>query len=124
MPALKGIRGLGMSDDLQLATRLAEKFDYTNTFYHQAPFLDLTNPDPADAGRYDFLICAEILEHVPAPLEPVFAALYRMLKPDGVLVMSTPFGLAGETREHFPSLHVYALATLGSRPVLVNRRIL
>jgi hypothetical protein len=31
-PTLKGIRGIGMSDSPELAKRLAEKFDYINTF--------------------------------------------------------------------------------------------
>src|SRR5579872_235774 len=39
-PVLKGIRGIGMSDAPGLADRLAEKFDYTNTYYHQAPVFD------------------------------------------------------------------------------------
>jgi len=122
MPKLKGIRGLGMSDSPQLAARLEEKFDYINTYYHQSPRFDITHPDATEEGRYDFVICAEVLEHVPPPVERAFATLYRILKPDGVLVMSTPCGLSGEDREHFPDLHEYTLASLGSGTVLVNRR--
>ena len=33
-PVLKNRRGLGMTDDASYASLLAEKFDYTNTFYH------------------------------------------------------------------------------------------
>src|SRR5437016_12482518 len=65
-PVLKSIRAIGMTDPPALAGGLAEKFDYTNTFYHQAPRLDLTQPDERDLGRYDFILSSEVLEHVPA----------------------------------------------------------
>lgn len=121
-PTLKGIRGIGMSDSPELAERLAEKLDYTNTFYHQAPRLDVTNPDPADLGRYDFILSSEVMEHVPPPVEQAFANLFRLLKPDGILVMTTPYTLGGKTKEHFPELHHFTLAQLGAETVLVNRR--
>ena len=41
-------------------------------------------------NRYDLIFCMEVLEHVTNP----FAAakeIYRMLKPDGLAVVSTPF---------------------------------
>src|SRR5579871_1544508 len=79
-PVLKSVRGIGMSDSPDLAARLSEKFDYTNTFYHQAPFFDVSQPDPRDEGRYDFILTSEVMEHVPPPVERSFAALYRMLK--------------------------------------------
>ena len=50
-PVLKGIRGIGMSDPPELAERLAEKFEYTNTFYHQEPRLDVADPSPKHTGR-------------------------------------------------------------------------
>jgi SAM-dependent methyltransferase len=121
-PTLKGIRGIGMSDSPQLAARLSEKFDYTNTFYHQAPFFDVTKPDDRDAGRFDFILSSEVMEHVPPPVEQSFAALAKLLKPDGVLLMTTPYTIAGKTCEHFPELHQYTLASPGGRTVLVNRR--
>lgn len=121
-PVLKGIRGIGMSDSPDLASRLAEKFDYTNTFYHQAPFFDATNPDPQDAGRFDFILSSEVMEHVPPPVEQAFANLFRVLKPDGLLLMTTPYRIDGHTAEHFPELHQYTLASPGGRTVLINRR--
>ena len=122
-PTLKGIRGIGMSDSPPLAARLAEKFDYTNTFYHQAPFFDVTAPDPRDTGRFDFILSSEVMEHVPPPVEESFAALSRLLKPDGLLLMTTPYSIDGQTAEHFPDLREYTLASLGGRTVLMNRRL-
>lgn len=121
LPELKEIRGIGMSDSLPLAERLARKFDYTNTFYHCAPRLDLTNPDPREFGRYDFILSSEVMEHVPPPIERAFENLLAMLKPNGLLLMTTPFLLDGKTHEHFPDLHEFSLAKLGDRIVLVNR---
>jgi len=121
-PAMKSICGIGMSDSAELAEKLAEKLDYTNTFYHQAPRFDVVNPDPADFGRYDFILTSEVMEHVPPPIEQSFANLFRLLKPDGVLIMTTPYTLGGITREHFPELHEFALASPGGKTVLINRR--
>ena len=121
-PVLKGIRGLGMSDPKGLAARLAEKFDYTNTFYHEEPRLDIVDPAPEHLNRYDFILSSEVLEHVPPPVEKAFKNLSRMLKPDGLLLLTVPYTIGGQTAEHFPELHDYALATPGGRTVLVNRR--
>jgi SAM-dependent methyltransferase len=121
-PVLKQIRGIGMSDSPELAKMLAEKFDYTNTFYHQAPFFDITNPREGDAGRYDFILSSEVMEHVPPPIEKSFEALARLLKPEGVLLLTTPYNVEGKTVEHFPELHEYTLASVGGNIVLVNRR--
>ena len=121
-PVLKSVRGAGMSDPGNLAERLAEKFDYVNTFYHQPPRLDIVEPEREQIGRYDFILSSEVLEHVPPPVEHAFANLNRMLKPDGLLLLTAPYKIDGGTQEHFPDLHQYALAAPGGRTVLVNRR--
>src|SRR5678815_5515724 len=121
-PVLKGVRGLGMSDPDALAGRLVEKFDYTNTFYHQEPRVDVVNPAAEHIGRYDFILSSEVLEHVPPPVERAFGNLNRMLRPDGLLLLTVPYTINGQTAEHFPELHEYALAAPGGRNVLVNRR--
>jgi SAM-dependent methyltransferase len=125
-PVLKGIRGFGMSDPPELALRLAEKFSYTNTFYHQEPRLDIADPSPEHlrqhTGLYDFILTSEVLEHVSPPVERAFVNINRMLKPDGLLLLTVPYRIDGRTAEHFPQLHEYALASPGGRTVLVNRR--
>jgi len=121
-PTMKAIRGIGMSDSPQLASQLAEKFDYTNTFYHQPPFLDVNHPDERDTGRFDFILSSEVMEHVPPPVEQAFSNIFRMLKRDGLLLMTTPYTIDGKTAEHYPELHEYGLASPGGKTVLVNRR--
>lgn len=122
LPTMKCLRGIGMSDTPALAEHLAKKFDYTNTFYHQAPYFDAAHVDQTDAGRYDFIFSSEVMEHVIPPVENAFAALARVLKPEGVLLLTTPYNLEGKTEEHFPDLYEYSLASVGGRAVLVNRR--
>jgi hypothetical protein len=62
------------------------------------------------------------MEHVPPPVERAFQSLYAMLKPDGLLLMTTPYSIGAKTAEHFPDLHEFALTRLGGKLVLVNRR--
>ena len=62
-PQLKAIRGLGMSDKEGYAELLAEKFDYTNTFYDREPRVDFTQLGRELSGRYDFILSADVLEH-------------------------------------------------------------
>jgi SAM-dependent methyltransferase len=121
-PAMKGLRGFGMSDPPSLSQQLERKFDYTNTFYHQPPKIDIVNPPESEWGRYDFIVSSEVMEHVPPPVENAFANLYRLLKPNGVLLLTVPYGIEKLTKEHFPELHEYALASPGGKTVLVNRR--
>lgn len=121
-PTLRGIRMLGMSDPPALAERLAAKFDYTNTYYHQAPRFDVLSMDQQHLGLYDVIVSSEVLEHIPPPPEPAFATLQRMLKPDGLLLLTVPYTLEPATREHFPQLADFGLVELAGGTVLVNRR--
>ncbi len=121
-PAMKGLRGFGMSDPPNLARQLEKKFDYTNTFYHQPPTIDITQPADTEWGRYDFIVSSEVMEHVPPPVESAFANLYRLLKPNGVLLLTVPYGINMPPKEHFPEMHQYALAAVGGKTMLVNRR--
>lgn len=120
-PARPGITGLGLSDWLGYADRLAQKFSYVNTFYHQDPFLDITQPMP---GRYtpaDFLISTDVFEHVPPPVDRAFRGVAALLKPGGLLVLTVPFTDVPVTVEHFPDLHRWTVSKLGDEYVLVNR---
>jgi SAM-dependent methyltransferase len=45
---------------------------------------------PLQANRYDVVICAELLEHVPSP-PAVLSEAYRVLAPGGTLLACTPF---------------------------------
>lgn len=47
--------------------------------------------DYQTAERYDAVICTEVIEHVQHPVE-FMTALGRLLKPDGLIFLSTPLG--------------------------------
>jgi GT2 family glycosyltransferase len=119
-PVRKDLRGVGMSDWSVYARPLAEKLDYANTFFDEQPTLDILSPDPKFIGKNDFVICSEVLEHVPPPVSPAFANLRRLLKPGGLLVLTVPYSQEGATRENFPDLYNFKLVFEGDRKVLKN----
>jgi SAM-dependent methyltransferase len=120
-PRLKTIRGLGLTDWPEYASRLADKFDYRNTFFNKEPRLDITNPPPEEAGKYDFLISSEIFEHVLPPASNAFLSAHRLLKPHGVLILTVPYSIEATTLEHYPEIHEFGFAQIGDALVLVNR---
>lgn len=121
-PERPELRGLGFSDWQGYAWRLERKFDYINTFYHQQPLLDIMAPPPPEfRGAFDFVICSEVLEHVPPPVSEAFDNLGLLLKPDGVLIFSSPYTREGPTAlEHFPDLYEYEILERDNGPVLRN----
>jgi SAM-dependent methyltransferase len=109
-PRRNDLRGLGISDWSGYADTLARKLDYSNTFYHREPFLDLKDVPGAYTGKFDFIICSDVLEHVEPPVNKAIVNLYRMLSPNGVLLLTVPYTLGeGGTLEHFPELHRYTV---------------
>ncbi len=115
------LTGIGMSDPDQYADLLARRFRYVNTFYHTEPALDIQAPGPQHEGAYDFVISSDVFEHVDPPVARAFRNLRRLLKPRGLLVLTVPFTMHGETVEHFPELHQYAIEDRRGTHVLVNR---
>jgi SAM-dependent methyltransferase len=120
-PRVKSLRGLGASDENQYASQLSQKFDYRNTFYDREPRFDLANPDEHEFGAYDFILSSEVFEHVLPPVERAFESASRLLKPNGVLIMTVPYSLEASMREHYPDLHEFGFATVAGQQVLVNR---
>jgi SAM-dependent methyltransferase len=120
-PRVKSIRGLGIGDSPKYAGRLAEVFDYRNTFDAREPRLDITAPPDGELGAYDFIVSSEVFEHVLTPVEKAFEAAFRLLKPSGVLLLTVPYTLAAGTAEHFAKLHEFGLVQVGERVLLVNR---
>jgi len=121
-PKLPGIRGVGMTDHRSYADILASKFNYTNTFYDREPRLDFTESHPGLEGAYDFILSADVLEHVAPPMERTLQEVQRLLKPTGFFVATVPCVPDDKLREHFPELHEYRIVLLGGSAVLVNRR--
>ena len=121
-PVLRSIRGLGMSDHEGYAALLAQKCDYTNTYYDREPRFDFTEAHPQLYGSYDFILSADVIEHIAPPVEGALEEVCRLLKPCGFLGVTVFCSPDDRMREHFPDLHEYRVVRLGDTPVLLNRR--
>ena len=121
-PRLPAIRGIGLSDQWSYSERLAEKFDYTNTYYDREPRLDITAPHLDRHGTYDFILSSDVFEHIASPVERALEEAHRLLKPHGVLCLTVPSSVEENTIERFPDLHEYSVADLAGTLVLINRK--
>ncbi len=121
-PHNREISGLGLSDLATYASLLSARLDYRNTFFHAEPRLDITELPAGQEGRYDFLIAADVFQHVRAPVQRCFDNARRLLKPGGVLVMTVPYDPHATTKEHFPGLEQAQLRAAGGRRRLYNLR--
>ena len=120
-PRKLDIAGVGFSDWNVLGDALATKLFYQNTFFHQEPRLDITQIDASVQGRFHFVISSEVFEHVLAPVSRAFTNVHRMLRPDGVLILTVPYRPgAGETLEHYPRLHKYQAVKSRGKIVIEN----
>jgi hypothetical protein len=123
-PESRHLVGIGMSDWLPYARRLEEKLGYRNTYYHQAPRLDITRVPDELHGTCDFIVSTDVYEHVLAPVSLAFDGAHQLLKDDGVLVFSVPFTNKGEeTVEHFRGLHDFHIEQADGTYRLVNRNV-
>ncbi|UFS73439.1 methyltransferase domain-containing protein [Tardiphaga sp. 37S4] len=120
-PVSPQITGIGLSDWDGYAVPLADKFDYTNTYYHQEPFFDICKPVGDRNASCDFLISTEVFEHVPPPAQIAFQHALDVLKPGGVLILTVPFTNEEQTKEHFPELHNFEIVRFADDYVMVNR---
>ena len=120
-PSKKEIRGIGLSDEPLYADALAPKFNYLNTFYHRDPHFDIKDVACGEDSSLDFIIATEVFEHIPPPIQPAFDNLYRLIKPDGFIIFSTPWRPQGHTNEHFPNLFDWVLTQIQKQWLLVNK---
>lgn len=118
-PTKKEIHGVGMSDWETYANQLEEKLDYSNTFYHQEPRLDITDIKENIIGTMDFVISTDVYEHVLYPVNRAFQNTLKLLKPSGVFIFTVPFTKEGEnTLEHFGQLHDFTIEQTNDKYVL------
>lgn len=107
-PVRKEIAGIGLSDWDGYAGPLSRCFNYTNTFFHTEPRLDISNMPEDKSGCYDFAIATEVLEHVVPPVDTALVNLHRLLKPGGIAFITVPW-IGDVTQEHYPDLFDYRL---------------
>ncbi len=119
----KDLVGIGMSDWQGYAKRLAETFDYLNTFYDHEPQMDITDPPAERFGTCDFVVSTDVFEHVCTPVSRGFEGVRKLLKPGGLFVFSVPYNLEGATVEHFPELHDFEIVDGADGKTLINRTV-
>lgn len=123
-PRRHDVRGIGLSDWVELAARLSERLDFQSTYYHREPYLDITRLPDELVGRFDFLLSSDVFEHVVPPVSLAFVNARRLLRPGGVLILTVPFDHREDARtiEHFPDLHDFHIEKAGDgRTILRNR---
>lgn len=119
-PVDKSIKGLGVSDWIGYADLLSLKFSYINTYFHKDPKFDILHIPSDEDNKYDFIIISEVLEHIDPPVDNGFINLHRLLKPNGVCVITVPFMNFETTWEHFPDLYTYKIIEIDGICSLVN----
>lgn len=67
-----------------------ESLDVRKILEDQTYVADVQAMPEVPADRYDAVLCSEVLEHVPAPSRAL-AEIHRVLRPDGVLVLTVPY---------------------------------
>lgn len=119
-PVNKNIKGIGLSDWEPMATQLSYYFDYTNTYYHQEPYLDITDVSKIEYNKYDFFISSDVFEHVSQPVYRAFEGSASLLKSGGLFVLTIPYHMGDKTEEHFPDLYKWSISKQNGSPVLIN----
>jgi 2-polyprenyl-3-methyl-5-hydroxy-6-metoxy-1,4-benzoquinol methylase len=74
---------------------LQDRCDYIATDCFEHPNVDIVSDihsltDLFHPGSFDFILCFDVLEHIPRPWIAVHQ-LYDVLKPAGTLLLTTPF---------------------------------
>jgi hypothetical protein len=120
-PTKKHVRGVGMSDGISYASQLERVFDYTNTYYHTDPQLDITSAHSCGSYRdLDFIISSDVLEHVAPPVSTTLVNMRGMLKKGGILFLTAPYVEGYETIEHYPQLHKYNIVNSHNEYAVLN----
>ncbi len=120
-PAHKSIAGLGLTDSDPMASVLANRFNYRNTFLTSEPRFDIRF-DLSPLGALDFLIASEVFEHVEPPVADAFDNAARLLKESGLLLLTTPWVWEGDPATAIPQLYDWTLERDETGWSIVNRR--
>lgn len=103
----RDIKLIGLSDGQVYAHPLSKICDYTNSYFHKEPFLDITAPLKGYWSGFDGLISADVFEHVLTEPCQAFSGAYKIIKPGGCLILTVPFVNHGDHKEHYPGISGY-----------------
>jgi len=111
----KNVNVVGLSDH-DLVKRFLDsypKITYTNTFFDEEPNLDICRPGKKWKQSADILISSDVLEHVFYPISHALEGSLKVLKPNGVLVLTMPWNEFGASIEHYPWMTAYSVIEEG-----------
>lgn len=104
-----------MSDHPLISRYCTEQgFDYQNTYFDEAPVLDICNPTPNYLKTADVLITSDVLEHVMSPIGRALEGMRQVIRPNGLLILTCPYVLFGPSTEHYPWMSDYVVQPDGS----------
>lgn len=101
--------GIGVSDDINISSRLSTKFFYSNTFLDIFPNLDIRNIPKMAESAFEFVSCSDVLEHIDTGLNKGIRGISRLLKRNGFAVLSVPVCHTSDQLEFYPGLESFEI---------------
>ena len=101
--------GLGISDDINVASRLSSKFFYNNTYFDTFPNLDIRKVPEIAKDRFEFVNCSDVLEHIDTELDLAVRGLRNLLHRNGFAVISVPISADVGHLEFYPDLRSFSI---------------
>jgi len=77
---------------------------FVNSGVGAEPPIDLREVPLIPESTFDIVVCSERLQHEPAPVSAAMEALWRLVVPGGVAVVSLPHRVEEPHEERFPEL--------------------
>lgn len=97
--------GIGISDDVNLSSKLGLFTFYSNTFFDTFPHLDLLNVPTEIHNSFEFVSCSDVLEHISQDPTIAAKALFDLTRDDGFVVVSVPVATTfNHLDEYYPGL--------------------
>ena len=107
--------GIGISDDVNLSSRLGLFSFYSNTFFDTFPHLDLLDVPTELHNSFEFVSCSDVLEHVSQDPTIAAKALFDLTRDDGFVVVSVPVAtIFNHLNEYYPGLTTWQSLEDGS----------
>ncbi len=113
---------IGISDYYEYSDALKKNANYSPTYLHKEPRLDLMHVEEWEGGAADIVTCFDILEHVDRPVETAIKNLRKLTNPDGVCLITVPYIDIPLTIEHFPLLSEVSIRRVDGVDVLQGIR--
>ena len=105
---IESAKVLGLSDHAAIQKFVGSlEVMYVNTFFDVEPQLDISNPSVNWQSFADVLISSDVMEHVMPPISKAFEGHYKVLRPGGRLILTTPYFHQSIYLEKYPHMSGY-----------------